>query len=460
MTDYTTQITAYEAKRAALLGSMEAIMSKAAEEGATLDAAQQEEYDGFSADIEAVDAHLKRLRTMEATVKTVPVAGEGAEEGSASRGGERIVIKTQPKLEPGIGFARLARVKALGRLDNEPAIQVAEKIYGADSGIVAVLKAPVLGGSTADGNWAANLVGDETSVFADFVAFLRPATILGKFGTGGIPSLRKVPFRVALVSQTSGGAGYWVGEGKAKPLTSFGFGRTTLEPLKVANIAVVTEEVLRDSSPSAEAIIRDSLRDALVERLDTDFIDPNKTASANVSPASITNGAESIASTGPDADDIRKDVRSVFAKFIAANNPPTSGVWIMSASTALALSMMVNALGQREFPGIGMNGGTFEGMPAIISEYAGDLLVLVNASDVYLGDEGGIAIDMSREASLEMDSAPSSNSTTPTAAQMVSMFQTNSVALRAERTINWARRRASAVAYLTGVAYGGAVVPS
>ena len=42
-----------------------------------------------------------------------------------------------------------------------------------------------------------------------------------------------------------GGAGYWVGEGKAKPLTKFDFTRTTLTPLKVANIAVLTKEADR-----------------------------------------------------------------------------------------------------------------------------------------------------------------------------------------------------------------------
>ena len=52
-------------------------------------------------------------------------------------------------------------------------------------------------------------------------------------------------------TQTSGGAGYWVGEGQAKPLTRFDFGKTSLEPLKVANICVVTEELLRYASINA-----------------------------------------------------------------------------------------------------------------------------------------------------------------------------------------------------------------
>jgi hypothetical protein len=85
-----------------------------------------------------------------------------------------------------------------------------------------------------------------------------------------------------------------VGEGKSKPLTKFDFNRSTLEPLKVANIAVATEETLRDSSPAADSIIRDSLAEALRERMDVSFIDPDVAAVAGVSPAAITNGATSI----------------------------------------------------------------------------------------------------------------------------------------------------------------------
>jgi hypothetical protein len=105
-----------------------------------------------------------------------------------------------------------------------------------------------------------------------------------------------------------------------------------------------------------------------------------------------------------------------------------------------------------------MTGGTLEGLPVIVSDYAGTNVVLVNASDIYLGDDGGVSIDISREASLEMlDSGLTQNALTGTGASLVSMFQLNAVALRAERTINWKRRRTSAVAYLTSAGWGGAV---
>ena len=42
--------------------------------------------------------------------------------------------------------------------------------------------------------------------------------IIGKFGTNGIPALRRVPFNVRILGQTSGGDAYWVGEGAPKPV--------------------------------------------------------------------------------------------------------------------------------------------------------------------------------------------------------------------------------------------------
>jgi hypothetical protein len=475
---YMEQIASFEASRAAKASEQKSIMDEAASKGETLDADGQEKFDELQGEIEAIDGHLKRLSQVEKSVGAslaTPVAGDTAANASASRGGTDVRVKAQPKLAPGIALARIVKCFGMAKGNVYDASRLAGIRYGEDSnafgtlkslaerGFQAIEKAEVPAGSTQTNSWAEDLVGDTTSAFADFVEYLRPQTILGKFGNNGIPSLRRVPFRVPLISQTGGGAGYWVGEGKAKPLTSFDFARTTLEPLKVANICVLTDEVIRDSSPSAEAIVRDQLVEALKARLDIDFIDPAKTASAGVSPASITNAAANGAASGTgDADDVRADIRSILNEYIAANNPPTSGVLIMGSGTALALSMMVNALGQNEFNGIGMNGGTLLGIPVITSEHVpSGIIVMLNASDIYLADEGGFRLDMSREASVEMlDSSLTGDSigvVPGTAASTVSLWQTNSVGFLAERTINWAARRASAVAYLSGVAWGGAV---
>jgi HK97 family phage prohead protease len=457
------QITALEAKRSASAARMEAVMQKSLDEDRTSDAGEQDEFDTLSGEVEALDKDLVRLRKIEqakAFAAKPVIKAETQHDGAASRGGS-IIVKPQPKLEPGQVFAQKVKCLALSQKVFRPAVDIAAEMYGPDSAVVGEFKANVPAGTTISGNWAANLVGADTNAVAAFLEYLRPMTILGRFGTGGVPALRSVMFNTPIVTQTGGGAGYWVGEGKAKPLTSLNFARTTLPPTKVANICALTEESIRFSNPKSDLIVRDSLAAALRERLDIDFIDPAKIAVAGVSPASITNGAATIVSSGDDSDAIRLDIRSLYAKFSAANNPISSGVWIMSSNNAVALAMMTNPLGQPEFAGMSMTGGVLNGMPVIASDYitkAMNIVVLVNASDIFVADDGEIAIDASREASLEMSDAPAHNSGTPTGStSLVSMFQTNTVAIRAERIINWMRGRAQSVAYLTSADWGGPV---
>ncbi|WP_287497948.1 phage major capsid protein [Pandoraea sp. CB10b_02] len=457
------QIKGFKVKRDQLVARRKELMEAAAEKGETLAPDAAEEYDAAGDEIKAVEDHIKRLEDLER--QNVEKATPVTDVTNGSNGGTMVEVKRfdavakAPLLKDGLAMAQVVKFLGKARGSRYEALELAKQHQGTDPRVVNVLKAAVAAGNTSNSTWAGALVGDESSVYADFVEFLRPQTIVGRFGAGNIPALRRVPFRVPLVGQTSGGAGYWVGEGQAKPLTKFDFNRTTLEPLKVANIAVLTEEVLRDSSPSADVLVRDGLVEALRERMDLDFIDPTKAATTGISPASILNGIAAIHSSGADAAAVRKDVAALVAKYIGANNPPTAGVIIMDALTALAISMMMNELGTaREFPGITMNGGELLGFPVLVSQYvprdsSGGILAMVNASDIYFADDGGFAVDMSREASLQMDSAPTHNSTTPTAAQLVSLWQTNSVGFRAERTLNWARRRTSAVAWVDNVNY-------
>ena len=448
------QIAAFKDTRAEKSARMLELVEEA--EGQTLDAAAAEEYDGLEQEVAQIDEHLKRLKNLQkAQLETAaPVERVTTVEGGSEQRGTVVhAVAKMAKPAPGIRLARFAKALGLAHKTHRDVMSVAQELYSQrDPDMIGIIKAAVVGTST--GNTEA-LIGNEGG-WADFVEFLRPMTILGRFGQNGIPALRQIPFRVPLITQTGGGTGYWVGEGKAKPLTRMTAGRTELAPLKVANIAVATMEALRDSSPSAEILIRDDLARALVVRMDTSFIDPTNAGSAGVRPASITDGLTAITASGNDGAAVREDVRAAMTTFIAANNPLSSGVWLMSMSTALALSLMRNTLGQREFPDITMNGGVFEGLPVITSEHITDYVALVNAQDIWFADDGDISVDLSTEASLEMMDNPTGDSiaTTPVAASLVSMFQTNSVAFRAERTINWARRRASAVALIETVTWG------
>ena len=445
------QIKSFEAKRAALAASLDEVMSKAAEEGRTLDAEEEESYDNTSAEIKSVDAHLKRLRDMESNLASTakPVSKAAGGEITTVKANAPGIIRVEQNLEKGIAFARFAKALAAANGSRSEALEIARKQYPDDAKLHHVLKAAVGAGTTTDPQWAGALV--EYQEYAqDFVEYLRPQTIVGRFGQGNIPSLRKVPFNIRIPAQTSGGSANWVGQGKAKPLTKFDFESITFSFAKVSAIAVLTDELIRFSNPAADALVRNALAEAVIARLDTDFINPSKAEVPNISPASVTNGIAAIPSTGNPDD----DAAAAFGVFVAANLQPNGAVWLMSSTTALALSMRKNALGQKEYPEMTLLGGTFQGLPVIVSQYVGNQLVLVNAPDIYLADDGGVAVDMSREASLEMESEPTGDSITPTGTELVSMIQTNSVAIRAERWINWKRRRTAAVAVISGVNYG------
>lgn len=456
------QISAFEATRVAKAARMVEIMDQSAEDGATLDAEQTEEYDTLDTEVKDIDAHLVRLRALEkAQVSTArPVDGSGAEAASEARGGVTKVIGSV--LPKGIAFARFAIALARAQGNRGEALsitqgQIARGAWADTPQLETILKTAVAAGTTTDATWAAPLV-EYQQMAGEFIELLRPKTILGR-----IPGLRNVPFNISMPGQTTGSSVGWVGEAKAKPVSKLTFDTTTLRWAKAAGIVVLTDELVRFSNPSAEAIVRDDMAGAIAQFLDEQLLNPDVAEVVNVSPASITHGVTAIPASGPDADDLRTDVKAVFQAFIAANLSPAGAVWIMSETMALAIGMMQNALGQPEFPGLGVNGGTFFGLPVITSSSSalddggspdGHRLILVKASEILVADDGQIMIDVSREASLQMDSEPDE----PTAAGtvMVSLWQRNMVGIRAERWINWKRRRTAAVQYITGANYGDA----
>lgn len=450
----------YEDALAAKKSERLATVQKSLDAGRTADAGEMETINTLNDEIKSLEAQIDMVKGMveEDLASAKSVTGTTEQKGAESRSRTVAAVAVNHNhAEKGLALAQVVRLQFQSKGIPHIAAQIAEsQKQSLDPRVVEMTKAAVSGASTTVPAWAGNLA-TPGGVYGDFIEYLRPLTILGKFGDGRVPSLRSVPFGIPLLGQTSGGNGYWVGEGKAKPLTKFDTETKKLEPLKVANIAVITNEMLLRASIAADTWIRDQLVKALSARLDTDFVNPAKAAVAGVSPASITNGVTPIVSSGNDAEAIRADAAAVLDAYVDGNNDLTAGVWIMGAKIASRLAMLQKPLGQgSEFPGLTLRGGEFLGFPAIVSNYVpAETVVFLNADDVYFGDEGGFEVKMSTEASLEMLDNPVGDSVAPTgAASMVSMFQTNSTAFLAERHLNWMKRRANAVQLLTQVKWG------
>lgn len=487
MKTFKEQITDLENTRAAKAARQTDIMSKAVTEGRSTDDTEADEFDLLGGELKKIDGDLMRLRSLEESNRAAATRVDGTDPEAASRSRAQVapgtetraaggggsffaVPRTVEKLAPGIQFARFVMCVGAAKGDLTAASHMARVRFPHDEAINQTLKAMrdmgttefhknvVTAADTQDGSYAGPLLA-YNQFAGDFVEFLRPLSILGRFGTPGIPDLRRIPFNVHVRGQTSGGSGYWIGEGAPVPLTSFGFNDAYLGYTKLGSIAVLTEEMMRFSNPAAEVYVRDALASAIIQRSDTDFIDPANAGVANVKPASITNGVTPITSSGNTADDVRADIDALWQSAGAADVPPQSAVYITTNKAVRRLALMRNGLGQREFPDVTMFGGALDGVPIIMSNYVpyaspGSLFVLAFASEIWLADDNEVTIDASREASLQMMDNPTVNSATGTPTSLVSMFQTHSVALRAERYQNWKKRRALACAYIAGSDWG------
>jgi HK97 family phage major capsid protein/HK97 family phage prohead protease len=461
-------IAAFEAKRAAQTARMNAIMEKAAEDGSTLDQAESEEYDTLEQGNAQIDGHLNRLRKLEEQNKSLakPAGSEnGKDPHSVTLPGNGRVISVKSAAPPGTGFIRLCIAEAYGRGDTQKAIQRASEYHDMPElaeimriGIrpmMDIVKAATPAGTTTDSVWAAPLVTFQV-LASEFIELLRPATIIGR-----IPNLRRVPFNIQMPAATTGTSVNWVGEGAPKAVTSMSFTTVTLRWAKAAGIVILTDELVRFSNPAAEAVVRADLIAAMAQFLDRQFVDPAVAEIVNVSPASITNGVTAIVPSGTTEAALRSDIARLMNAFMAANLTTAGGVWIMTQQQAMRLSLIVNALGQPSFPTITGTGGTFLGYPVIASENLpsstgspaeGFPIIFALAPEIMLADDGQTVIDASNQASVQADTAPDSPPTASTA--YISLWQMNMTGLRCERWINWKKRRATAVGYITSALYG------
>lgn len=449
------QLESLRATREAHQKKLGEIAQKSMDESRSFNTGEQEEFDDLEEQIKSLDGDIDRLTRLQAVQakSAVPATQIIQEQGSATdqrrsagNGQGPALIHSRKNEEQGIGFARFAMAMFAGKGDVSSAKAFADNAFRDDLRLNEIMKAAVAAGTTTDPAWAGNLVQYQ-NLSSEFVDFLRPRTIIGQLGVGNVPALRRVPFNVRIPGKTAKGRAQWVGEGFRKPVTKSGYDAAELKWSKIAGISVITEELARFSDPSIQILVRDDLSDAVIERMDEDFVDPAKAAGtgAGLSPASITNGVTAIPSTG----DVYADIQALWATADDTNLPVSSAVYITDSATARQLAGLRNPLMAREFPNVTMTGGDIDGVPLVVSNYVpSGMFILAFTSEIYLADDGVVTIDISKEATIIMDDDATA---TPTMAQIQSMFQTNQLAIRAERFVNWKKRRPQAVAYLSGV---------
>jgi HK97 family phage major capsid protein len=443
------QIEALTSKRNGHLDAMTALNALSVTETRQLTVDEQTAFDKDLGEVRDIDGQLVRLTEYERQLGSR--AEPAAAPGQALTPTPGVEVRAFKPFK-GQGFVRL--VLAVGRSkgnmmqaadfamrwkDQTPEVEAVLRAI-AQTGEMpsAMFRAAVAAGTTTHATWAGPLVYAQ-NLSSEFIDLLRPATIIGQL------PLRPVPFNVSIPRQTAGVAAGWVGQGLSKPVGALSFDRLPIPWSKSAVIAVITQELARFSDPSAEMLVRDDLVKAIKQFLDSQFIDPAVAAVAALNPASITNGVTSIPSSGATITAINADLTKAISTLVAANMPMTSTHWIMNPTARIFLQNLRTVQEQYAFPEMGAAGLTLKGYPVVESTAVlSSMIILAECSEILLASDPVVDVTSSEEASLQMDSAPA---TPPT--PLVSMFQQNMMAIKAEQFIYWVKRHTGCVTYIS-----------
>jgi HK97 family phage major capsid protein len=355
-------------------------------------------------------------------------------------------VSVGPK--PTLGLVKLAIASTVAKGDPVHALAIAQSRFPRDENLHAVLKSAITAGQTS-GTWGATLWQYQNMV-EEFTAALKPLSIIGR-----LQGYRPVPFMMRAARSTQSATIGWVGQGLPKSVSEMLFDEVQLGRSKCAGICVISSELARSSDPSAERTIQQDMLASVSKFVDEQFISPSNVASVGVHPGSILSGVSGITSSGTSAANIVTDLTAAVAALLSGGSSLLAPTWIMHPRTAVAIALKRDSQNGPAFPGFGINGGLLCGVPSIISgnvpwsSSGGGVVVLLDQAEVLLAD-GTVTVDGSNETSLQMDSAPSSS-----AANQISMWQSNLFAIRAEKEINWAPRHsaASTAAWIDAAAY-------
>jgi HK97 family phage major capsid protein len=304
-------------------------------------------------------------------------------------------------------FVELARQLVLARGDLVQAAQTA--LNDRHQNIAAVLKSAVAAGTLSNYSAIAQLPAIAT-------AFLDSLRNVGAFDSM-LPSMVRMPLRTRVAISSVAITGTTVAESTAKPISSLTLDSGQLDEKKALALLVVSDELLRAAGSVGSALFARELKRAVAAATDDQFI------------LLITTGLTPITSSGTTAAAIRADLGAALDAIDVHDN---SRLFILLNSIVAKRWATKQNEGDLFLQNMTPNGGTIAGMPVIVSDGVDDgTIVVADAAQIAAASEM-VTLDVSRQASLQMNSAPLDS---PPTSQTIlhSLFQTNTVALRAER---------------------------
>lgn len=277
---------------------------------------------------------------------------------------------------------------------------------------------------------ASGLASFDTEV-SGFISSLR------NFGAFDLASefMLRVPIRtrVALVSQslTPG----TVGEAAVKPLSKLALSGISISETKVAAQVIASDELLRNAALGTR-LLGDELRRSLAVQTDASFLQK------------ISSGITPSTASGTNAAAILVDLETALDSMTFASNAKLFAV--APPLVCKGIRTKAGTDGRLAFPGA-MSGDPLGLVTLVASDGAAAGTMTIFDAAQLAGDPGIVQLDISGEATVQMDSTPDSPPTGNTV--LVSLWQNNLSAIMAERIFGIERPSATSVAVIQSIAY-------
>ncbi|MEB3045643.1 phage major capsid protein [Rhizobium mulingense] len=289
-----------------------------------------------------------------------------------------------------------------------------------------ILKAAVGAGTLSDPEWASGLA-DMQAASSAFLQGLGGRSAFAALLDQGV--ITKAPLRSRVGAVSEGVVGAVTGEGEARPVGRMSLNGDALLPQEATAIVVLSREVIENASAAAQAFLSRQLRRAVAKALDVGFFS-----------TLITSATPTFAATADHVSDLKQIMDSV-------NSGEGRLAWIAAPDVGNSIALLNDGRGTASPEGV----SEFLGLPLAISPgIAAGTLVLLDG-DRILADVESLGIDVARHAALQMNDAPTNNATTPTATNLVSLWQVNAVAIKVSALFGVAAGTSDALAVLTGI---------
>lgn len=344
-------------------------------------------------------------------------------------------IKEQDK---GLRAARMIRALAAAKGDAEKAAAYAKKTFGDEELSKALSASDAAGGGV--------LVPTEYST--DLIELLRPMAVVRRMGAVIMPMATGV---VSIPKITGGGSAQYVGENMPIPTTQQTFGNVVLTWKKLATIVPISNDLIRYSSPAADAIVRDDLVSAMAQREDLAFIRDDGT---NNKPKGIFYWIPTdnkIAATAPvTVQSVVNDLGKLELALKNANVRFIRPGFIMSPRTEAYLKNLMNDTGNYIFKQE-MMAGRLNGYPyAVTTQIPQNLGVNGNETEVYLVDFADAIIGEAQQLIIDA----SQDAAYVDGGNVVAAFANDQTVIRVIAEHDFAMRHEESAAVLTGVTWG------